>query len=180
MYLKSALIVAFSLAFATVANADPRPLGFELGKATVSQVQSKYSLRHNGTNAYSNGPMYYISPNEIGLNGLQECLFIFTPNNVLDGAVMTFNAGKSIGGESFFDNLVRQFKAKYRTISVQRPFVGNAYAKFRDGNSIIEIDSPHMSFSLEVRYLTDSFENSFKSQQRSKQQQTEQNQMNLL
>jgi len=39
--------------------------------------------------------------------------------------------------------------------------MNNGFARLEKGDSVIEIDSPHMSFTMEVRYLTKGFLSAF-------------------
>jgi hypothetical protein len=53
----------------------------------------------------------------------------------------------------YFDSVFKAVSAKYKVINQQLPYVGNHYAKFKSQDSIIELDAPHLSFEMKVRYI---------------------------
>ena len=53
---------------------------------------------------------------------------------------------------------------KYKVLSQQRPFVGDQFARFESPGGIIELDAPHMSFEMDVRYLRSDLVQKFKDQ----------------
>lgn len=52
-----------------------------------------------------------------------------------------------------FDSVSQAVSKKYKVTSQNRPFVGNKFARFKSADSTIEIDAPHLSFEMEVRYI---------------------------
>lgn len=131
--------------------ANVAPLGLEVGVADLATVKNKLGgqtrLREDGINKWTGGPMLKGDGEGLGIDGLQEILFIFDPQRKLQGVVMTMDKGR-------FGDVRGFLKAKYETVREVVPFVGNAYARYRSGDSIAEIDAPHLSFSMEVRYLS--------------------------
>lgn len=70
--------------------ADPAPFGLEIRKSTVSDVKKKYKAEYKGSNKYSNGDMYSLDTNVIGIEGLQSATAIFDQNNKLIAILTKF------------------------------------------------------------------------------------------
>lgn len=151
---KLLITAAGALALITnVANADPKPLGLEIGKATISDFEQKFpQATYIDNNLYTSGRMYSLNSREVALEGLQkDVVFIFNRDESLAGVLMTFNKDK-------FNELNGQLKKKYKkVIKSVIPFVGNKLVKYKDGNSVVELNAPHLSFEMELSYLSDSF-----------------------
>ena len=94
--LKLLVIVSLVLALTSTnsAFADPKPLGFELGKATIEDVQNTYKTADAGISAYTEGKMLNVDAYEVGLQDLQKVLFIFNPDGTLSVVDMTFRKTK--------------------------------------------------------------------------------------
>lgn len=157
-YLFALLSMAFSnLVFA----ANAAPFGQELGVATYAQVNqqvgSKTDLSDAGTNKFSGGKMLRGNGSGLGIEGLSEVTFIFDRADKLAGVLMT------LPKESFKPTL-KALSAKYKLLSSEVPFVGNASAKLKQGDSVVELNAPHLSFTMEVLYLTNGLKQAFLQQ----------------
>lgn len=108
---KLLVIVSLVLALTSTnsAFADPKPLGFELGKATIEDVQNTYKTTDAGISAYTEGKMLNVDAYEVGLQDLQKVLFIFNPDGTLSFVDMTFRKTK-------FDELYGQLNKKYKLV----------------------------------------------------------------
>lgn len=152
------LCMAFSN-FALATNAVP--FGQELGIASYAQVKQqvggKTALSDTGTNKFSGGKMLQGDGSGLGIDGLSEVTFIFDRADKLAGVLMT------LPKESFKPTL-KALSAKYALVSSEVPFVGNASAKLKQGDSVIELNAPHLSFTMEVLYLTRSLKQAFQQQ----------------
>ena len=146
------LATMLALALCGPAAADPAPFGLAIGKMTVDEFKKKYAAQPDGINKYSLGPMFIVDTGKSGIHfdGLQELVAIFGE----DGKLMVV-IGKV--QKSRFEAVYDSLRNKYRLVSKDIPFVGNKFAKFRDGNTVIELDAPHLSFTMQVRYLHQSF-----------------------
>lgn len=130
------------------------PLGLEIGVATIqsakSHLGSRARLQDAGINRYSGGTMLKAKAEDLGVDGLRDITLIFDKSNVLVGLIMTMD---------------KRPKDTYKTLSIKysvkenkiNTFMDYGYARFSKGNSVIELDAPHMSFDMEVRYLTKGF-----------------------
>ena len=114
--------------------------------------------------------MFRLSRSEIALDGLsKDVVFIFNQDESLAGVSMSFDKQK-------FDELNAQLKKKYKkVIKSVIPFVGNKLVKYKDGNSVVELNAPHLSFEMELTYLSDDFiktmNNQLQQQEKAKKQQ---------
>lgn len=129
------------------------PLGFELGVATRVDVQrdlgSRARLQDIGPSRVSEG--HQLTSDGVGLEieGLKDIAFVFDKNDKLDAVLMTFP-------KDSFKETLRMLSGKYKAVDRRVPYVGNAYVKLKQGNSIIELEAPHMSFEMTLCYMTDS------------------------
>ncbi len=65
---------------------------------------------------------------------------------------------------SGFKKTLATLSGKYKLVEKRAPFVGDSYAKFRQGDSIVGLDAPHLSFNMSLRYLTNELQASFNRQ----------------
>lgn len=144
--------------------ADPAPFGLQIGKATVADVKSKYSMKHIGMNKYSNGAMYELDATELPLEGLQSSTIVLGSNGKIEAVLCTLSKDK-------FDYLFGTLKKKYKLVNSSIPFVGDKYAKFIDGNTEIILNAPHMSFEMDMNYVDKNLMKKFKQQTANEQQQ---------
>ncbi|MDH2918107.1 MAG: hypothetical protein PXX73_02785 [Sideroxydans sp.] len=152
------MLLSFSpLVFA----ANAAPLGLELGVATYTQVKQqvggKTSLSDEGINKYSGGKMLQGNGDGLGIDGLSEITFIFDVSDKLAAVLMTLP-------KDSFAKTLSALSGKYKLLEKQVPFVGNASAKLQQGESVIELNAPHMSFAMSVHYLTKSLKQVFTQQ----------------
>ena len=63
-----------------------------------------------------------------------------------------------------FRKTLATLSGKYKLVEKRVPFVGDSYAKFRQGDSIVELDAPHLSFNMSLRYLTNDLQAAFNRQ----------------
>lgn len=159
--------------------ADVAPFGFPVGKATKSQVETslkgKVVLKTLGTNKYSLGPMLSAPGRGFDLEGLNEALFVFDRSETLVAVQMTFDKGFSFGR---FGKLYEYLRNKYPVTDQSIPHVGDNWAHFRQGNVVIEIDAPHMGFTVTVLYMTQDFEKRFRAILREERQNKKQREVN--
>ena len=141
----AALALAICLA-AGPAAADPAPFGLELGKSTTTEIAARYDLSPSGINRYSGGKMFTIDPDDLDFDGLESVEIIMSEDGVLLAVLTSLP-------KSRFDALFDMLQAKYKVIDSERPFVGNQYAKFIDGDTEITLEAPHLSFSMDLSYI---------------------------
>lgn len=149
--------VAIALASMQAAIADPAPFGLEIGKTTPESLQEQYRAEQSGLNKYTMGPMYTVDPSQVGFEGLQELTLIFSRNQKLQGVLATLHKNR-------FDRLYKMLRGKYQLVSKKIPFVGNKSAEFRDGQTDVRLNAPHLSFEMSMHYLHSDLVASFERQ----------------
>lgn len=158
---------------ALAAFANPAPFGFELGKATYSEVTAKYPATQKGTNAHSQGKVIAVSGSNFELDGLQgDVTFTFDANDKLIYVGLVFNKDK-------FSDLFSSL-SKYKVIKKVVPFVGNKYAEFKDGDCKIILDAPHLSFSMDLYYITSEFADKIQNAQNQQEKSRKSKQDSML
>lgn len=130
------------------------PLGIEIGYANLAGVREKLGgstkLEETGTNRYSGGPMLESNGDGLGVDGLTSLLLIFDKNNVLAGVVMTLPKNPK--------GIAEQLAEKYRMVDNKiDTFMNKGYARMEKGDSVVEINAPHMAFTMDIRYLSKQF-----------------------
>lgn len=161
MYVAQYALAAIILVCSLTATAGTQALGFEIGVSNADQVKASLAKQtkviDNGTNKFSKGPMFKTNGAAYDIEGLSEVLYIFDEQKKLVGIIMNMNKNR-------FNAVFQALSAKYKVASQQRPFVGNQFARFKTPDTIIEIDAPHLSFDMEVRYVQNSLMQKFNSQ----------------
>jgi hypothetical protein len=130
--------------------ADPSPLGLELGKATLEQAKSKYKLLYSGTNKYTLGPMFEIPTSQVDIDGVSGILLVFDRKGILQVVLMKFPKNK-------WGEIYNALRRKYKLVDSKIPFVGDKYAEFVDGNTVIVLNAPHLSFTMSLIYARKEF-----------------------
>jgi hypothetical protein len=97
-----------------------------LGKVTT--------LEERGTNKFTGGPMLGGAGAGLGVDGLEEITFIFDEADVLQGVLMTLPKN--------FKPTFEMLRKKYALVAKQIPFVGDTWARFSQGTSVITLDDP--------------------------------------
>lgn len=157
------LITVSSLVLASAAEAGTRVLGVELGATTPGQLHKaldgKARLEERGINRWSGGDMLRSDGANLGVDGLRQVDYIFDPKGLLCGVLMAM-------GKESFDEVYQALALKYRLLREVRPFVGDRYARFATADGIVELDAPHLSFELSVRYLRRDLEEDYQRRSR--------------
>lgn len=160
----------FALLSLPALAANPAPLGLELGVTSLAQAKQtlggKTRLADAGTNAYSGGKMLKGDGAGLEVEGLSEITLIFDKSDKLAAVLMTLPKQEGMGDlqNGVFKKTLATLSAKYKLVEKRVPFVGDSYAKFRQGNSVIELDAPHLSFNMSLRYLTNDLQAAFNRQ----------------
>lgn len=143
-------------AASTWAQSEVSALGWTLQTSTVEQLRQAYpEADHRGTNRFSDGPMFSVPTSRFDLMGLESTLFIFDDGNRLAAIILTMS-------KSRFNAIHDTLKDKYPVRASQIPFVGNSYVRYGAPGATIELDAPHLSFSMDLRYQRDDFVARFK------------------
>jgi hypothetical protein len=143
-------IATLTLIFSTLSTAGTSVLNVEIGVSTVEQVRQALTkntkVQDEGTNKFTNGTMLKTDGSSYEIEGLNSVLYIFDEQKKLAGIVMDMNKAR-------FDSIYKFLSGKYKVSSQQLPFVGDKFARFKTTDTTIEINAPHLSFEMEVRYV---------------------------
>jgi hypothetical protein len=156
------LAIIFTACVGSLAMAEnARPLGLEVGVATLVQVQKQIGpqtrLNPTGTNKYSGGKMFEADGSGLNIDGVKSVVFIFDQADVLAGLLVTMPKDPK--------SLVKTFSSKYKLVNNKVDgFMNFGTAQFAKGDTVIDIDAPHLSFDMEVRYLSKRLRDAFMQQ----------------
>lgn len=170
--MKKGIILAISL-FSSVALADPTIFNMELGATTETQLKSMYRVRHTGTNKFNHGNMYAVPASAINFDGLRQVTTIFNKDGVLVAVLTTLPKSK-------FNHLNQILGGKYKQVSQNIPFVGDKSATYRDGETEITLNSPHLGLEMTMNYIRDDLTRTFNQQSEAEKRQKQQNDESLL
>ena len=151
------------------AHAGTKVINVELGVSTLEQVRKEAAsagrIQNAGTSTWSKGSILQVYNPDLGIDGVTSVQYIFDAAGQLAAVVMTMPSTKGMGDleKRRFDEVASLLAEKYKLAKKVRPRVGDRYAKFTAPDTVIEIDAPHLSFDMEVRYMTDSFLKAFNS-----------------
>ena len=153
------------------------PLGLEIGYANLDGVKAHLGsvtrLQDQGTNEYSGGAVLVSDGAGTGVEGLSNLLLIFDKQNILVGVVMTVPKNPK--------EVLGQLASKYKTVDNRiDTFMNKGYARLQKGDSLIEIDAPHLSFQMEIRYLTKKLMADYLQRSKDNEKQKKQEQTNKL
>ncbi len=138
--------------------ANPSPLGLELNKATILDVEKIYKITKKEKNYWA-GYNYYIDIKDIKLEGIRELLVISNDNYIIQAIILTLSNNKF--GE-FYELLVE----KYKPINKYLPNLSNKEIQFIDNDCTIILDAPSNSFNMSLIYITNDFLTRFKDKQK--------------
>lgn len=148
--------------------AQVQVLGFEIGVATTADVKKQLAkqtrVTEAGANKFSNGPMLRTDGAGYEIESLKDVLYIFDADQKLAAVIMTM-------GKHRFNDVFSFVSSKYKIKAQQRPFVGDQFARLTAPNTVIELDAPHLGFSLEVRYIRQDLFEKFNAQTQQETQQ---------
>jgi hypothetical protein len=135
---------------ASHAFAGTKALGVEIGVTTVDQLRAdlsaKTEIEERGINKFSAGPTLATKGDSYEVDGLTEVVYIFDDHDKLAGVILQMNKDR-------FGALFKLMNAKYKVVTQQRPFVGDQFVRFKTADATIELEAPHLSFTMEVRYV---------------------------
>lgn len=151
----SFVLMASMPAMAQTSTATVAPLGFAVGNATLKEVKAGMpghaGFSHVGTNNDSGGSVFKAQGRAFDIENLKEAWFIFDKREVLVAVALTM-------GKNDFNRVYQNLAGKYRLVRKDVPFVGDKYARFQQGDVVIESEAPHMDFTMTVTYMTAGFE----------------------
>lgn len=153
------------------------PLGVEIGYANLSGVKQKLGsmskLTEAGKSDHTGGVILTSDGQGFGVDGLSQLLAIFDKNETLVAVVMTMP--KKVNDT--YSKLAKKYTPVSKNID---SFMGNGSAKLEKGDSLVMIEAPHLSFTMDVVYATKTFMADFERNTAEAQAKKEQEQKDKL
>lgn len=142
-----------SMFFSLNVSAYTTVFNLTLGQTTKSTVKKLYpDLVVLGVSEATNGEVLEIPPKAVKFDGLKYLLILLNDKNKVTAVFLNIDRRK-------FDFVNASLSSKYKLIRQKKPFVGDKYADYRNGDDIVTLNSPHMSFDMELLYMQkDTFE----------------------
>ncbi|WJG24394.1 hypothetical protein [Vibrio furnissii] len=153
--------------------ANPTIFGLTIGETTIQDMKKQYNVSHSGTNMYTNGDMYTISPSQIKFDGLNKVITIYNKSGKLVAVLTEFPKNK-------FEYLNSALSNKYSLVSKQIPFVGDKSATYKDGETEISLNAPHLSFGMTMNYIHNDLLRAFNEQTEKEKKQKQQQENSML
>lgn len=167
------LIALTALLFSQIAMANPTVFGLTINETTVEELKNTYSVTYSGQNKFSLGDMYDIGTSQIQFEGLQSVRTVFNQDGLLIAVLTGLPKAR-------YNYLKSALAGKYTLVSHKTPFVGDKSAKFKSGNTEIEIDAPHMSFEMTMNYLHVDFLRAFRTKSANERQTKQKKESSML
>lgn len=153
--------------------ANPSPFGLEVGKMTVKEFKEMYLSKLEGSNQWVGGEIYRLSPKKLDFEGLKKVEVIFDNREILVAVFTELNKER-------FSSILTMLQSKYKQIDSSLPRVGNKSASFSDSDIYIYLLAPHLSFVMEMNYITKDFMGFLKNQIDEKTQNVRKNEESKL
>jgi hypothetical protein len=137
--------------------ANPAPLGFELNKTTISEVEKLYPIIKKETN-YWQGYNYYLNVKDVKLDGLNELLIICDEADIIQSVILTIDNNK-------FTEFYELLSDKYKLVQAQITSLTSKETRFIDSDCTIILDVPSFDFNMSLIYITNEFLIKFETKQ---------------
>ncbi|OYT88710.1 MAG: hypothetical protein CFE43_20930 [Burkholderiales bacterium PBB3] len=120
-------------------------------------LRKQTNLTELGTNRYSKGLQFKTDGASYDIEGLIEVKYVFDEQKKLAGILLKMKKAR-------FDSVMSMLAGKYKIARQDRPFVGDQSVRFSAPDAVIELDSPHMSFEMDVSYIHNDLLKAFSGQ----------------
>ena len=150
-----ALILAIVVTPATHAAAA-NPFGVRIGNATLATVRqvvgTRTALHPAGVSAVTHGPILVGDGHGLGMPDVEHVTFVFDPHGTLQVVEVRLPNGGM--GYPLFKRYRGLLARRYRTVADREAFVGEQYARFVADNAVITLESPQLSFDMDLVYAS--------------------------
>ncbi|WP_425628634.1 hypothetical protein [Vibrio neptunius] len=170
--MKQGLAIAL-LMICSQAFAEPSIFGMEIGSMTESQLQSQYKVEPFGTNRYTQGNMYSVPVESIDFDGLKSLEVMFSKEGTLLAVLAKLPQTK-------FDYINGLLKKKYKLVQENIPYVGNKEVLYRESETLIFLDAPHLSSEMTMIYTNEAGHNDMVKQRDAAERQTQKSEASQL
>ncbi|MEQ4903603.1 hypothetical protein [Enterobacter hormaechei] len=156
MTIRKSVILICGLLLCSIGYADTTAFGITLGKTTIDEFKRAYpNAMLKGTNQWIKGDMYLVSAGDLDFDGVIEKKIIFSHEGKASTIIIDMNRDR-------FDDVQDMLAKKYKAVYKEIPYVGDKYVRYANGDDRIELDSPHLSFSMQLMYTDKLMQDSFK------------------
>lgn len=136
-------------------HADTSAFGMTLGKTTLDEFTKEYpSAVKEGVSEWTNGAIYSIPTNDLSFDGVKGDYIIFTQEGKLTAITIDIDKER-------FNKINGMHSKKYKVIKKEIPFVGNKFVSYKNGDDVIELNAPHLSFEMNLLYAEKKFMNDY-------------------
>ena len=131
------------------------PWGIEIGGACQAGVEKMGNVHQKSV---GDGDILYVAADRDALyQGAKEITLRCSEGKVIALHLVAPKEGMdNPAARTTYQTLSKRYK---RVAGAPIPRLGDGYARFVQGSSVIEIDSPHLSFDFTVTFLTKDFYN---------------------
>lgn len=154
--MRNIIFLSITLTFSQSSLAGTQAFGGELNVTTTGSMEKEIDAREVGLSAITNGKIYELSSNPFGVEGLKKVIYVFNKDGRLVGIQAELD-------KYSFENVNKALAKKYKVIESRVPYVGDKFVRYRTSDGAIALNAPHMSFVMQVTYLTQSFEKAVKA-----------------
>lgn len=145
----------FSLGVLSSAYADTSVFGMTLGKTTLDDFRKEYpSAVKKEVTELTDEVIYSVPVNELNFDGLKSDHFVFSQDNKLTAIILEIDKRR-------FDKIHALLSKKYNVSTKDIPFVGDKFVKYKSGEDVIGLNSPHLSFEMTLVYAERKFMDAF-------------------
>lgn len=156
-----------SLTASAVPASNAMPFGLEIGVATCDAARTKLGrvdvLKIDETDVL----LTAANPSSI-YEGASKAIVRCMAGTVVGVEIQASKGGMgNAGSRDAYANLNRKYKL---VAGGAMPSLGNGYARFTAGNSVIELSSPHMNFDFTLSYYKKAFYDAILANKKEKEQ----------
>ena len=132
-------------------NIVASPLGVEIGKANIADVESKYKISEIQSNVFNGGKIYNISSmSSINFPEVKNVQFFFSRNKKLDAMYISL-------ATDGFEKVFSMLSKKYKTSESRVLLSGGKLITFTSKNSYIELDYPKSGNEIILSFASKDF-----------------------
>ncbi|EAA4084352.1 hypothetical protein DO628_20860 [Salmonella enterica subsp. salamae] len=154
--------------------ADTSAFGMTLGKTTLDAFMKDYpSAVKEGISEWTDGEIYSIPAGVLNFDGLKGDYVIFTQDGKL--TAITINLDKER-----FNKIHEMLAKKYKVAQKNIPFVGNKLVRYTNGDDVIELNAPHLSFEMNLLYAEKKFMDVYSKRKTKKESKKDSDELNKL
>ncbi len=154
--------------------ADTSAFGMTLGKTTIDELTKEYqSAVKEGISEWTDGAIYSIPVNALDFEGVKGDYVVFTQDGKL--TAITINLDKER-----FNKIHEMLAKKYKVAQKNIPFVGNKFVRYTNGDDVIELNAPHLSFEMNLLYAEKKFMDVYSKRKTKKESKKDSDELNKL